>query len=316
MAQKLKLSLPTLDEILHADGEPIDPRRSKDRILNIPLEEIHPFPNHPYKVKIDLDMDELVESIKTRGLLHSALVRPDPEGEGYQMIAGHRRLKAFELAGFGEIPCIVREMDDDEAVLAMVDSNLQREKILPSEKAFAYKLRLEAMKRKVGRPSKENCAPVGHNFEGKKSRDIFAEEVRDSKSQIQRFIRLTNLIPELLELVDEGRIALRPAVELSYLTPDEQTSLHETIETDECTPSLAQAQKMRQFSLEEHLNDDVILSIMSEEKPNQREQFKMPRESISRFFPMGTPPKTIEETIIKALELYERQQRSRDDTAR
>lgn len=312
MAQKLKLSLPTLDEILHADGEPIDPRRSKDRILNIPLEEIHPFPNHPYKVKIDLDMDELVESIKTRGLLHSALVRPDPEGEGYQMIAGHRRLKAFELAGFGEIPCIVREMDDDEAVLAMVDSNLQREKILPSEKAFAYKMRLEAMKRQ-GQRTDLTSSPVGTKL---RSDEQLAKDVGDSRMQIQRFIRLTNLIPELLELVDEDRIALRPAVELSYLTPDEQTSLHETIETDECTPSLAQAQKMRQFSLEEHLNDDVILSIMSEEKPNQREQFKMPRESISRFFPMGTPPKTIEETIIKALELYERRQRSRDDTAR
>lgn len=288
----------------------------RETVRDIPLEEISDFPNHPFKVRMDESMMEMVESVKQYGVLVPALVRPKPDG-GYEMIAGHRRRKASELAEKQTLSCIVRDMTDDEATIVMVDSNLQREQILPSEKAFAYKMKLEAMKRQAGRPKKENLSPVGIDFRGKQTLDVMAEEVGDSRNQIHRYIRLTHLIPDILDLVDNSvlkekdilQIALRPAVELSYLTEKEQQDLLEIMESEDCTPSHAQAIKMRQFSQEGRLDANVLLSIMQEEKPNQVEQFKMPKERISKFFSPGTPAKKMEDTIVKALELYRKRQR-------
>lgn len=288
----------------------------RETVRDIPLEEISDFPNHPFKVRMDASMMEMVDSVKQYGVLVPALVRPKPEG-GYEMIAGHRRRMASELAEKQTLSCIVRDMTDDEATIVMVDSNLQREQILPSEKAFAYKMKLEAMKRQAGRPKKENLSPVGIDFRGKQTLDVMAEEVGDSRNQIHRYIRLTHLIPEILDLVDNSvlkekeilQIALRPAVELSYLSEKEQQDLVEIMESEDCTPSHAQAIKMRQFSQEGRLDANVLLSIMQEEKPNQVEQFKMPKERISKFFSPGTPAKKMEDTIVKALELYRKRQR-------
>lgn len=288
----------------------------RETVRDIPLEEISDFPNHPFKVRMDESMMEMVDSVKQYSVLVPALVRPKRSG-GYEMIAGHRRRKASELAEKQTISCIVRDMTDDEATIVMVDSNLQREQILPSEKAFAYKMKLEAMKRQAGRPKKENLSPVGIDFRGKQTLDVMAEEVGDSRNQIHRYIRLTHLIPEILDLVDNSvlkekdilQIALRPAVELSYLTEKEQQDLVEIMESEDCTPSHAQAIKMRQFSQEGRLDANVLLSIMQEEKPNQVEQFKMPKERISKFFSPGTPAKKMEDTIVKALELYRKRQR-------
>ena len=288
----------------------------RETVRDIPLEEISDFPNHPFKVRMDASMMEMVESVKQYGVRVPALVRPKPEG-GYEMIAGHRRRMASELAEKQTLSCIVRDMTDDEATIVMVDSNLQREQILPSEKAFAYKMKLEAMKRQAGRPKKENLSPVGIDFRGKQTLDVMAEEVGDSRNQIHRYIRLTHLIPEILDLVDNSvlkkkeilQIALRPAVELSYLSEKEQQDLVEIMESEDCTPSHAQAIKMRQFSQEGRLDANVLLSIMQEEKPNQVEQFKMPKERISKFFSPGTPAKKMEDTIVKALELYRKRQR-------
>lgn len=207
------------------------------------------------------------------------------------------------------MPCVVRELTDDEAVIIMVDSNLQRETVLPSEKAHAYKMKLEAMKRQAGRPKKENGVPVGHNSLVGKSRELLAADSPDSNTQIQRYIRLTSLVPEILELVDNGKVALRPAVELSYLAEEEQRALLDTMECEDCTPSHAQAIKLRRFSEAGNLTDEVILSIMQEEKPNQKEQFRMPKERIARFFPAGTPAQKMEDTIVKALDFYRKRQR-------
>ena len=240
-----------------------------------------------------------------------------PNGS-YQMVSGHRRKRAAELAGLPTVPCIIRELTDDEAIIVMVDSNLQREQILPSEKAVAYKMKLEAMKRQAGRPSKNNSAPVGPNLLGTRSNEELASQSPDSKTQIQRYIRLTNLIPELLDMVDNSvlkeagklQMALRPAVELSYLSEAEQTALLEVMEGEIRTPSHAQAIKMRSISEQGKLNPDVILSIMQEEKPNQVEQFKMPKARIAKFFPAGTPAQKMEDTIVKALELYRKRERA------
>ena len=288
----------------------------RETVWDIPLEEISDFPNHPFKVRMDASMMEMVDSVKQYGVLVPALVRPKPEG-GYEMIAGHRRRKASELAEKQTLSCIVRDMTDDEATIVMVDSNLQREQILPSEKAFAYKMKLDAMKRQAGRPSKDNLRPVGADLIGTRSDELLAENSPDSARQIQRYIRLTHLIPEILDLVDNSvlkekdilQIALRPAVELSYLTEKEQQDLFEIMESEDCTPSHAQAIKMRQFSQEGRLDANVLLSIMQEEKPNQVEQFKMPKERISKFFSPGTPAKKMEDTIVKSLELYRKRQR-------
>ena len=282
---------------------------SRETVVAIPLEEISDFPNHPFKVRMDEAMIEMADSIKRYGVLVPGMVRPKPEG-GYEMVAGHRRKLASTLAQKETMPCLVRNLTDDEAIIIMVDSNLQRESLLPSEKAFAYKMKLEAMKRQ-GQRTDLTCAPSAHKSPGIKSRDIVAEQAGESKDQIRRYIRLTYLIPPLLDMVDEGKIAMRPAVELSYLPEKEQTTLHEMMELEDCTPSHAQAIKMRRFAEEGKLSENVILSIMQEEKPNQKEQFRMPRERISKYFPAGTPAQKIEDTIIKALELYQRQ-RNRD----
>ena len=280
----------------------------RDVVLDLPLDQIGDFPNHPFKVRQDDAMMEMMESVQLHGVLVPGLVRQLADGS-YQMVSGHRRKLASRLAGLDTLPCIVRDLTDDEAVIIMVDSNLQRERVLPSEKAFAYKMKLDAMRRQAGRPSKENSSPVGIDFRGKQSLDIMSEESGDSRNQIHRFIRLTNLIPEILDMVDDGRIAFRPAVELSYLTEQEQSALYDTMGREDCTPSLAQAIKMKAFSRDGKLTDAVILSIMEEEKPNQKEQFRIPKERISKYFKPGTPARTMEDTIIKALDYYRKRQR-------
>jgi len=298
--------LTSLDSLFTTQEQRDEAKR--DSVQDIPISQISDFPEHPFKVKQDEAMLEMAESVRQYGVLVPGLVRQLEDGS-YQMVSGHRRKLASELAGRDTIPCIVRDLTDDEAVIIMVDSNLQRERVLPSEKAFAYKMKLDAMRRQAGRPSKGNSAPVGQNFEGKTSRELLAIESPDSHSQIQRYIRLTNLIPEILDMVDDGRIAFRPAAELSYLTEQEQGTLYDTMGREDCTPSLAQAIKMKAFSRDGKLTDAVILSIMEEEKPNQREQFRLPRDRINRFFKPGTPVQTIEDTIIRALELYRKRQR-------
>ena len=295
-----------LDDLFSTQDDRADSQLEKVVTLN--PAEISDFPNHPFQVRQDEDMAEMVESIKKYGVLVPALVRPKEDG-GYEMVAGHRRKFAAALAGIAEIPCIIRNLTDDEATIVMVDSNLQREKILPSEKAFAYKMKLEAMKRQAGRP--KNSAPLEPNLKGVRSNEQLAANSPDSRSQIQRYIRLTELIPPVLEMVDNGKIAFRPAVELSYHSKEQQQTLCETMECEDCTPSLAQAIKMKEFSRDGKLTDEVILSIMQEEKPNQKEQFKMPKERISKYFAPGTPAQKIEDTIIKALELYRKRERQR-----
>ena len=303
-AQKIDLGLTGYDDLFTTQAERDEAKQ--ERVVEIPLSEISDFQNHPFKVKQDEAMMEMVESVLQYGVLVPALVRPKLDG-GYEMVAGHRRKLACSLAEKPVMPCVVRKLTDDEAVIIMVDSNLQRETVLPSEKAFAYKMKLEAMKRQ-GQRTDLTSAPVGSKLWQRSNQEL-ADQSPDSKTQIQRYIRLTNLVPELLEMVDESKIALRPAVELSYLAEEEQRSLLDTINCEDCTPSHAQAIKMRRFSEAGNLTDEVILSIMQEEKPNQKEQFKMPKERIAKFFPAGTPAQKMEDTIVKALELYRKRQR-------
>ena len=298
--------LTSLDSLFTTQEQRDEAKR--DSVQDIPISQISDFPEHPFKVKQDEAMLEMAESVRQYGVLVPELVRQLEDGS-YQMVSGHRRKLASELAGRDTIPCIVRDLTDDEAVIIMVDSNLQRERVLPSEKAFAYKMKLDAMRRQAGRPSKENGVPLGHHFQQGKSREILADNSPDSNTQIQRYIRLTNLIPEILDMVDDGRIAFRPAVELSYLTEQEQSALYDTMGREDCTPSLAQAIKMKAFSRDGKLTDAVILSIMEEEKPNQKEQFRIPKERISKYFKPGTPARTMEDTIIKALDYYRKRQR-------
>ena len=280
----------------------------RDVVLDLPLDQIGDFPNHPFKVRQDDAMMEMMESVQLHGVLVPGLVRQLADGS-YQMVSGHRRKLASRLAGLNTLPCIVRDLTDDEAIIVMVDSNLQREKVLPSEKAFAYKMKLEAMRRQAGRPSKENGVPVGHHFQQGKSRELLAANSPDSNTQIQRYIRLTYLLPEILAMVDDSKIAFRPAVELSYLAEKEQRILYDAMGHADCTPSLAQAIKMKSFSREGKLSEAVIRSIMAEEKPNQKEQFRIPKERISKYFKPGTPARTMEDTIIKALDYYRKRQR-------
>lgn len=298
--------LTSLDSLFTTQEQRDEAKR--DSVQDIPISQISDFPEHPFKVKQDEAMLEMAESVRQYGVLVPGLVRQLEDGS-YQMVSGHRRKLASELAGRDTIPCIVRDLTDDEAVIIMVDSNLQRERVLPSEKAFAYKMKLDAMRRQAGRPSKENGVPLGHHFQQGKSREILADNSPDSNTQIQRYIRLTNLIPEILDMVDDGRIAFRPAVELSYLTEQEQSALYDTMGREDCTPSLAQAIKMKAFSRDGKLTDAVIRSIMAEEKPNQKEQFRIPKERISKYFKPGTPARTMEDTIIKALDYYRKRQR-------
>ena len=302
------LGMTPLDDLFSTDESRAESQLEKVVTLN--PAEISDFPNHPFKVKQDEAMAEMVDSIRKYGVLVPALVRPKENG-GYEMVAGHRRKFAAALAELTEIPCIVRNLTDDEATIIMVDSNLQRETILPSEKAFAYKMKLDAMKRQ-GQRSDLTSDPLGQKLKGKVSVEVLATNSPDGKTQIQRFIRLTELIPSVLQMVDDGKIAFRPAVELSYLSKEQQEALYSTMECEDCTPSLAQAIKMKEFSKDGKLTDEVILSIMQEDKPNQKEQFKMPKERISKYFAPGTPAQKIEDTIVKALEMYRKRERQRD----
>lgn len=295
--------LTSLDSLFTTQEQRDEAKR--DSVQDIPISQISDFPEHPFKVKQDEAMLEMAESVRQYGVLVPGLVRQLDDGS-YQMVSGHRRKMASELAGRDTIPCIVRDLTDDEAVIIMVDSNLQRERVLPSEKAFAYKMKLDALRRQAGRPSKENLSPLETNL---RTSAVIAQATGDSRAQVDRFIRLTNLIPEILDMVDDGRIAFRPAVELSYLTEQEQGTLYDTMGREDCTPSLAQAIKMKAFSRDEKLTDAVILSIMEEEKPNQKEQFRIPKERISKYFKPGTPARTMEDTIIKALDYYRKRQR-------
>jgi len=301
----IKLNLPSVDDLFSTQESRDDAQREK--VLDIPRSEISEFPNHPFKVRMDEAMLEMVESVKKYGVLVPALVRPKANG-GYEMVAGHRRMVASELAEKTTVPCIVRDLTDDEAIIIMVDSNLQRERILPSEKALAYKMKLEALNRQ-GQRSDLTSEPVVQKLAGISSREVIAKDSGISGMQVSRYVRLTELIPEIMQMVDDNKIAFRPAVEISYLPKEEQQSLLDTMESEDCTPSLAQTIKMKQFSQDGRLNDDVILSILTEEKPNQKEQIKIPKERISKYFPEGTPVQKIEETIIKALELYRKRQR-------
>ena len=304
----IEMNLPTADDLFSTQEERDNEKR--EYVKAIPLDQISDFPNHPFKVRMDEKMLEMIESVREYGVLSPAVVRPKEDGT-YEMIAGHRRKLASQMADRSDMPCIVRDLTDEEATIIMVDSNLQREEILPSEKAFAYKMKLDAMKRQ-GQRTDLTSSPLATKLKGKRSDEILGEQVGESKDQIRRYIRLTELIKPILDMVDDKKIALRPAVELSYLSQDQQEMLLDTIQLQDCTPSHAQAIKLRKFAEEGRLNGDVILSIMSEEKGNQKEQFRIPRERINKYFSPGASAKQIEDTIIKALELYRKRKRSRE----
>lgn len=299
------MNLPSADDLFTTQEE--RDQKNQEYVKNISLFDITDFPNHPFKVRMDAKMVETIESVREHGVLLPALVREKPTG-GYEMISGHRRKMASELAGFENMPCIVRNLSDDEAIIVMVDSNLQREEILPSEKAFAYKMKLEAMNRQ-GKRADLTSTPLVSKF---RTNEILAQEAGESRETIRRYIRLTELIPEILEMVDDKKISMRPTVELSYLPKEEQEILYDTMESEACTPSHAQAIKIRKFSAEGRLNKDVLLSIMAEEKPNQVEQWKIPKNRLKKYFPSGTSQQKMEETIIKALELYRKREKSRE----
>ena len=291
----------------------------EDRITLLPLSELHDFPNHPFKVRDDEAMQETAESIRQYGVLVPAIVRPREDG-GYEIIAGHRRKHGSELAGLQNLPCIVREMDDDTATILMVDSNIQRENILPSERAQAYKMKLEAIRRKAGRPAKEaenlpeeNCDQVGHNFDRKRSVEIVADEAGESKSQVQRYIRLTELSPELQQMVDEKKIGMTPAVEISYLKPEEQQMLLTAIDSEQATPSLSQAQRMKKLSRDGKLNDDTMLDIMMEQKKPEGYNVVLSADKLRKYFPRSYTPQKMEETILKLLDAWLRK-RQRDQS--
>jgi ParB family chromosome partitioning protein len=302
--RKSDFTLPTLDDLFSTQELRDDAKLSK--IRDIPLELIDDFPDHPFKVKLDEDMDQLVQSIKERGIITPVTLRPKEDGR-YEIVSGHRRKKACELAGFETVKAEVREMTRDEAIILMVESNFQRSQILPSEKAFAYKMRLEAIKRQAGRPSKDNLVPVGLNF----SRVELSEQSGESQTQIQRYIRLTSLVPELLDLVDEGKIKMRPAVELSYLDEDSQRAVVDEIDLNQCTPSHAQTIRMRQFFTDGKLTPEVISAIMGEEKPNQREKIVLRGDKVRSLIPKNIPLAQTEDYVVKALEHYNRFLRQR-----
>lgn len=304
--KRIDLGLTALDELFMTEEGRQENRLP--RIRQIPLDMIDDMPDHPFKVRRDDDMELLIESVREHGVITPIIVRQKEDGR-YESAAGHRRRMASKINGLTEIPAEVREMTRDEAIIIMCESNLQRTKILPSEKAFSYRMRLEAMKRQAGRPRKENSAPVGQNY----SREELAEQTGDSHSQIQRYIRLTYLIPELLKMVDEESIAFRPAVELSYLTEAEQRDLVETIGYEDATPSQSQAIKMREMSKAGTLTMDAILNIMSQKKPNQKEKISFQTERLKPYLPRNITPKQTEEYILKALEYYQRyRERTKD----
>ena len=311
-AKPRDLGMTPLDDLFSTDESRAEAQLEKVVMLN--PADISDFPNHPFKVKQDEAMAEMADSVKQYGVLVPALVRPKADG-GYEMVAGHRRKCAATLAGITEMPCIIRNLTDDEATIIMVDSNLQRETILPSEKAFAYKMKLEAMKRQ-GQRSDLNSTPLEPKLKGSRSNEELAASSPDSRSQIQRYIRLTELISPVLDMVDSGKIAFRPAVELSYLSKEQQQSLYDTMECEDCTPSLAQAIKMKEFSRDGKLTEEVILSIMQEEKPNQREKPAFRDERIARLIPKSIPRGQETDFVIRALEFYNRHLQRRRDQER
>ena len=302
--RKSDFTLPTLDDLFSTQELRDDAKLSK--IRDIPLELIDDFPDHPFKVRDDEDMIQLVESVKERGVITPATVRQKEDGR-YELISGHRRKRACELAGFEALRCEVVDLDRDAATVLMVESNYQRSQILPSEKAFAYKMRLEAMKRQAGRPNKDNLVPVGLNF----SRVELSEQSGESQTQIQRYIRLTNLVPELLDLVDEGKIKMRPAVELSYLDEDSQRAVVDEIDLNQCTPSHDQTIRMRKFFTDGKLTPEVVSAIMGEEKPNQREKIVLRGDKVRSLIPKNIPVSQTEDYVVKALEHYSRFLRQR-----
>ena len=303
------IRLTSVDDLFSTQESREDAQREK--VVEIALSQLHPFQNHPFQVRDDQAMQETAESIREYGVLVPAIARPDPNG-GYELIAGHRRHRASQLAGKETMPVIIRELDDDAATIIMVDSNLQRETLLPSERAFAYKMKLEAMKRQAGRPQKENVSQVGTQ---KRSDQLLAEQVGQSRNQIQRYIRLTELIPELLELVDERRIALNPAYELSFLKKEEQTNLLDAMESEQTTPSLSQAQRLKKFSQEGRLSLDVMRAILIEEKKSEVDRVTLTGDTLRKYFPKSYTDKQVCDTVIKLLEQWQRR-RERDRDSR
>ena len=302
------INLTSLDDLFSTEESRAE--ESCEKVVRIPLTELHPFPNHPFHVRDDEAMQNTVDSIKEYGVLTPGIVRPREDG-GYEIVAGHRRKHGSELAGLTDMPCIVREMDDDTATILMVDCNIQREDILPSERAQAYKMKLDAIRRKAGRPAKNaeistagNCDQVGHNYDGKRSVQIVADEAGESKTQVQRYIRLTELQPELQQMVDEKKIAMTPAVELSYLKPEEQQMLLTAIDSEQATPSLSQAQRMKKLSQAGKLNDDTMLDIMMEQKKPEKCELTFSGDVLRKYFPRSYTPQRMQETIIKLLEAW------------
>lgn len=304
---KIDLGLTGYDELFMNDTERMETKLP--HIYDIPLELIDDFPDHPFKVRDDEDMMQLVESVKERGIITPVTLRPKEDGR-YEIVSGHRRKKACELAGFETVKAEVREMTRDEAIILMVESNFQRSQILPSEKAFAYKMRLEAMNRQ-GQRSDLTCAPVGHKLDGAKSRDILGDEVGESREQIRRYIRLTHLVPELRDYVDEGKIKMRPAVELSYLDEESQRAVVDEIDLNQCTPSHDQTIRMRKFFTDGKLTPEVVSAIMGEEKPNQREKIVLRGDKVRSLIPKNIPVSQTEDYVVKALEHYSRFLRQR-----
>ena len=302
-----KIELASVDDLFSTEEGRQDAKLEK--IQEIPLSELHPFKNHPFKVKDDEAMMETADSIKQYGVLVPAIARPDPEG-GYELVAGHRRHRASELAEKETMPVIVRDLDDDAATIIMVDSNLQRESLLPSERAFAYKMKLDAMKHQ-GERVDLTCSQVGNKLEGKKSSEILAEQVGQSKNQIFRYIRLTELIPELLDMVDEKKIALNPAYELSFLKKEEQVDLLDAMDSEQATPSLSQAQRLKKYSQEGHLTLDMMRVIMGEEKKSDLDRVTFTSDTLRKYFPKSYTPQRMQETIIKLLEQWQKK-RQRD----
>ena len=300
MSNGLNISLKSYDSIFQSEEQ-----RNTEEIKPVPISELKPFTEQPFKVKLDEDMDALVDSIKQCGVLTPVIARPHKDG-GYEILSGHRRVKACELAGITDIPVVVKNLDDDTATILLVDSNLQREHILPSEKAFAYQMKLEAMNRKAGRPSNENRSQIGNNFENKRSAEIFSEEIGESKNQIFRYIRLTNLIDPILDMVDNNQIAMNAAVEISYLGSKEQAAVMQSIEKGETSPSIAQARKMRKFHQDGNLSNAVIDSIMMEQKP-ETVKITLGEEKLKKYFPKSYSKAKMEEIILKLLDKWRRQ---------
>ena len=296
----INISLKSYDSIFQNDEQ-----RNSEEIKPVPLSDLKPFEQQPFKVLLDESMEELVDSIKQSGVLTPVIARPRKDG-GYEILSGHRRVKACELAGITEIPVVVKNLDDDTATILLVDSNLQREHILPSEKAFAYQMKLEAMKRKAGRPLKENCEQIAHNYEGRKSSEILGEQVGESKDQIRRYIRLTNLIDPILQMVDDNQIAMNAAVELSYLGSKEQAAVMQSIEKEDTSPSIAQAKKIRKFHQDGKLNEAVIDSIMMEQKP-ETIKITLGEDKLKKYFPKSYTKAKMEEIILKLLDKWHRQ---------